>query len=216
MRIIRTLILVCGLGALALVGALKLYVLTFDQPPVTGPVAAVVVLSAGPINDTKDGRTSVRTRIGVDVYNALKAQGQSPKLVLAGGQEHYERRPKAEGMAEIAREGGVPDSDIVIEGRSRSTLQNAMFSYDLIDKDEAAAVAIVTDRFHLPRSWASFKWAGDGPVILVSAERPEEPVDWDNLFREAPKWPLNFARAAAYSVLNAFDWPQDDLIRLTN
>lgn len=216
MRVFRNIILVCGLGALALVGALKLYVLTFVQPPVSGPVAAVVVLSAGPINDTKDGRTSVRTRTGVDVYKQLKADGQSPKLVLAGGQEHYERRPKAVGMAEIALEEGVPEADILIEDRSRSTLQNAMFSYALIEKDAGSAVAIVTDRFHMPRSWASFKWAGDGPVILVSAERPEEPVDWDNLFREAPKWPLNFARAVAFSVLDAFGWPEEDLIKLTN
>jgi len=216
MRILRYLILVCGLGALGLVGLLKLYVLTFVQPPVTGQIAGVVVLSAGPINDTKDGRTSVRTRVGVQLYNRLRAEGQTPKLVLAGGQEHYEWRPKAVGMAEIAREMGVPDADILIEGRSRSTLQNAMFSYGLLNKAPEQAVAIITDRFHLPRSWASFKWAGEGPVILVSAEEPEEDVDWDNLFREAPKWPLNFSRAILYSALRAAGWPEEDVIHLTN
>lgn len=215
-RILLILLAVGVLSYLGIVAALKVYVLTYSQAPVGPPVSAIVVLSAGPVNSERDNRTAVRTLTGARLYSDLVAAGETPVLVLAGGQEPSERRPKALGMAELALDAGVPEADLRIEDRSRSTLQNAMFSKELVEGGFSGRVVVITERFHLPRSWATFRWAGASDILLLASDEPEEDVDWDNLFREALKWPFNAVRALTYSLLVALGWPEDDLVPLTS
>jgi len=216
LRVFRNLIIAGILFYLAIVAGLKVYVETYAQAPVDPPVSVIVVLSAGPVNSERDNRTAVRTAVGAELYSDLVAAGHDPVLVLAGGKEPSERRAKALGMAEVARDAGVPDASILIDDQSRSTLQNAMFSRQLVEGEFDGRTVVITDRFHLPRSWASFRWAGATDILLLAADGEDEEVDWDNLFREALKWPFNAVRALAVSVLVALGWPADDLVSLTN
>lgn len=201
---------------LAIVAGLKAYVETYAQEPVGPPVSVIVVLSAGPVNSERDNRTAVRTAVGAKLYHDLVAAGEDPVLILAGGKEPSERRAKALGMAEMARDAGIPDTAILTEDRSRSTLQNALFSRNLVEGGFNGRTVIITDRFHLPRSWASFRWAGATDIRILAADGPHEDVDWDNLFREALKWPVNAIRALAFSILVFSGWPADALVILTS
>ena len=212
MRAVRKLIVIVIAAFVLLVGVQRVYVETYTQAPVERPVRAVVVLSSGPVTPGRDGRTAVRTRAGVKLYFALSNADDEPRLVLSGGKGEGERVSKAEGMKELALEEGVPPNAILVEDRSGSTLQNALFSRHALGGDAPGQVVVVTDRFHIPRAWASFRWAGMSDLILVAADGEDEPVDWDNLMGEAVKWPVNIARAAAYSALSAAGWSKHDLL----
>jgi hypothetical protein len=58
----------------------------------------------------------------------------------------------------------------------------------------------VTNRYHLPRSWASFRWAGMHDITLYSAEPAEAAPDTGAIVLEAVKWPANLARAVMTAV----------------
>ncbi|MEX5729690.1 uncharacterized SAM-binding protein YcdF (DUF218 family) [Rhodovulum iodosum] len=210
MRVVRKLIVFAIVAFGLLVGVQRVYVETYKQAPVKRPVGAVVVLSSGPVGPQRNGRTAVRTRAGVDLYFELSNAGDTPRLVLSGGGGG--QNSMAEGMKEIALDAGVPAEVILVEGRSGSTLQNALFSRQAMGDNVPGHLVIVTDRFHIPRAWASFRWAGMSDFVLVAADGEDEPVDWDNLMGEAVKWPVNIARAVAYSALSAAGWPQQELL----
>lgn len=73
-----------------------------------------------------------------------------------------------EAMANLARDAGLPDEAILVERRARSTLQNAVLSYDMLP-DDIRRVVIVSDPFHLPRSWVIFSLLGEADVDVYAA-----------------------------------------------
>jgi uncharacterized SAM-binding protein YcdF (DUF218 family) len=210
-RAVRNLIVVVIVGYAFLVGALRVYVETYTQAPVERPVSAIVVLSSGPMSTGQDSRTAIRTRIGVELYFAFLDAGDQPQLVLSGGKGEGEQSSMAQDMKDLALKEGVPARAIMIEDRSGSTLQNALFSRQVLGSEAPDQVVIVTDRFHIPRAWVSFRWAGMTDIVLVAADGEDEPVDWDNLMGEGVKWPANIIRGAVFSALAAAGWAHRDL-----
>ena len=80
-----------------------------------------------------------------------------------------------------------------------------------MDKD--ATVLLVTHRYHLPRAWASFRWAGFTDVTRVAAD-PDGGFQLNaQLLWETVKWPLNVVRAAAASAAMAGDVPRENFIK---
>ena len=47
---------------------------------------------------------------------------------------------------------GVPEENIVVEEKSRSTLENAVMSKPILDAYGVKDVAVVTNKFHVDRS----------------------------------------------------------------
>ena len=85
-------------------------------------------------------------------------QGLAPKLALTGGKGKW-GSSEAEASANLARELGVPDSALVLEGRSTSTLENARFLRKLSDFQR---ILIVTDTYHVRRcEWFFGKYFGE-------------------------------------------------------
>ena len=116
-------------------------------------------------------------------------------------------------MRDIAVAAGIPPEAILVEGASRSTLQNAMFTADIEGLDKDAAILLVTHKYHLPRANASFRWAGFSDVTNVAAN-PEEGIEFNQgLLWEAVKWPYNILRAAAASAAMAGDVPRENFIQ---
>ena len=115
-------------------------------------------------------------------------------------------------MAEQARASGVPDEALLVEPASRSTLQNALFTGDLEALDKTQPVLLVSQRFHLPRAWASFRWAGFQSVEIIAADGSEEFTIDRHLLWESVKWPFNILRGAAASVAMAGDVPRESWI----
>ena len=77
----------------------------------------------------------------------LWKRGLAPVIVLTGGVGEH---PPAEAIAaaQVARSLGVPDSALVVEDRSRSTLENARFAHERL---AANRVIVVTDAYHVLR-----------------------------------------------------------------
>ncbi|MEQ8255609.1 MAG: YdcF family protein [Roseovarius confluentis] len=212
MRHFGKLLLFLLVAYVLLVGAMRVYVETYRQDLVQGPVSAIVVLSSGPMRDDREGRTGMRTRSGVDLYFRLRQAGDDPKLVLSGGKVFSDHPSMAEDMRDLAVDLGVPPDKIIVEGRSGSTLQNALFSLQLLGDEASGQIAVVTDRFHIPRAWTSFRWAGMSDLVMVSADGETEPVDWDNLMGEGIKWPANALRGLVFSILTTLGRAEEDTL----
>jgi uncharacterized SAM-binding protein YcdF (DUF218 family) len=93
-----------------------------------------------------------------------------------------------------------------VEDRSRSTLQNALFSRPLLGPLAGDRVILVTDGFHLARAWASFRWAGYPQVSLAAASafgQPPLPEQAWRTCRETLAWWFNLARVAAWEAARA-------------
>lgn len=105
-------------------------------------------------------------------------------------------------MAQLAGSLGLPQRATMIEGRAQSTLQNALFSLRLIPK--ANRLILVTEAFHMPRSLASFKWAGapnltsaiTAPISVESGRTHR----WQMIPREAAAIWFNLARAITFDL----------------
>jgi len=85
-----------------------------------------------------------RTLAAVELYKA----GHAPRIVLTGGLEEH-GPSQARAAAELARAHGVPETALVIEERSHTTIQNAAFTRELIGP---MRVLVVTDAYHVLRS----------------------------------------------------------------
>jgi uncharacterized SAM-binding protein YcdF (DUF218 family) len=86
---------------------------------------------------------------------ALYKQGTITQILISGGNGSLEDTTNDE--ADIAREYllkiGIPDSAILVENRSRNTIENAAFSYNLLKKVKPhAKILVITSAWHIPRA----------------------------------------------------------------
>ena len=180
----------CVLVALAIVGGTVLFQALWRAPDPVPDAAAIVVLSGGATPRRGITPSELRTDAGTAAWSA----GRAPLMVVTGGHGDAAHM-KARAVAD-----GVPADAVVAEPRAGSTLQNALFTAALPAIDPASPILLVTERFHLPRAWASFRWAGFTDIILLPADPPSARLD-HVIAAEAIKWPLNVLRAGAASLL---------------
>ena len=110
-------------------------------------------------------------------------------------------------MAQLAMSLGVPEAQTSHEDASLSTLQNALFSRPMLTEYEPAI--LVSEGFHLLRGRLSFRWAGFPVTSICHSARFRE--EGGNarfpaptmIVREVAAFWFNFARAGAWSILNA-------------
>ena len=87
---------------------------------------------------------------------------------------------EADCMAEWLIENGIAEDKVIIENMSKTTAENALFSYAILDRDypEVSSIAIVTSDYHIPLGCMLFnselmldwnKNIGDIAVVANSA-----------------------------------------------
>lgn len=209
MKLIRWIIAIAVLSVWAALIGTALYVALFE-PSEDIPEGAAIVALAGNAGKTGQvtGETEARIARAVELFQA----GAAPVLVVTGGSGEADASV-AEAMRDFAIAAGVPEDAIVVEDRSHSTLQNALFTADLEALDPSEPIIIVTHRYHLPRANASFRWAGFETVTNAAADNVSgfqisEPLLWESV-----KWPLNIVRAAAASAAMAGDVPRENYVK---
>ena len=163
-------------------------------------VDAILCLGGGV---ARDDSLRYETQLRAETCAALYLAGKAPLIVMsAGPAQGGGTVPGSETMANVAIAAGVPSAAILRETQSYSTLQNALYSLDLVP--DAGSVLVVTEGFHLPRSWASVRWAGFDQVHLFASERIRPSgVSRSRtrmLVRETVAIWFNLARASAYSI----------------
>jgi uncharacterized SAM-binding protein YcdF (DUF218 family) len=141
----------------------------------------------------KDGRPGAAIERRVAAGVALLASGAAPLLVLSGGGDGA--RPEAEVMRQLALAYGAPEVALLLETRSRNTVENAICSAALLRDRDASRVIVVTDRYHLLRAQFLFRHAGL-EVVRAAAPPTRLARDWAMWLREAVALPRSLARLA--------------------
>lgn len=165
----------------------------------------IVVLGGGGM---ENGALMADTASRVDAGVALFQSGIAPAMHMTGGVNRpVPFAPTAEVMKDRAIATGVPADTITTEGLSRSTLENALFSKGDLD---GKSLIIVTEGYHLWRSWLSFYWAGMQPEGMCKPHAFHA-EGWQRsaraTVREALALWFNLARAVLWKVADLFGYP---------
>lgn len=111
----------------------------------------------------------------------LYRQGYAPKLLLSGGPLAWQLS-SAEWMKKQALTMGVPESAIIMEGQSRSTLENAEFTLPIVKEQRWESIILITSPTHTRRADRVFKKLFDQAhidVITCPVQKSEfNPKDW--------------------------------------
>jgi uncharacterized SAM-binding protein YcdF (DUF218 family) len=128
--------------------------------------AGAIVLLGGYVNDVD----TVRPSPELDALSALRTlhaakmyrQGKPCLVVVSGGKQDPENEgaTPAESMADLLRQLGVAEKDLLVEPGSRNTYENAVESGKLLRERGIQRVVLVTDARHLVRAAACFRKQG--------------------------------------------------------
>jgi uncharacterized SAM-binding protein YcdF (DUF218 family) len=133
------------------------------------PSADVIILLGGGMQATPPdwpypglGSSADRVWHAARLYHA----GKAPVILVSGGVMGWEgqRRSGAHAMREFLVDLGVPTEAVLIEDRSRSTRENAVFSLEILRQQRFETALLVTSALHMHRSIASFRALGLNPV----------------------------------------------------
>jgi uncharacterized SAM-binding protein YcdF (DUF218 family) len=146
-------------------------------PPV--PLAEItagdcIILLGGVVGAPLPPRVEIELNESVDrVYKTaqLFRAGKGRAVIVTGGNQPWSDSPWAEAdlIRELLEEWGVKSEAIFLEGSSRNTRENAVYSKNLIDAIHCTTPLLVTSAAHMPRSVAAFQSVGVG-VIPVSTD----------------------------------------------
>jgi uncharacterized SAM-binding protein YcdF (DUF218 family) len=117
---------------------------------------AAIVLGAAL---TSDGSPSPALFRRMETAIRMVREGRCGYLLLAGG---IVRHPRTEAsmMAEMALAAGLPQQVLVLEDRSRNTLENARFCRSIIVERGWRRLALVTEAYHMRRALFTFRRFG--------------------------------------------------------
>ena len=186
MKLLRLLmLLICGfliLGALiilAFIAAIH-HTGTIDT---TRDSDVIIVLGAGLLRDGRPGwALTRRSRQAADLWH----RGVAPFVLCTGGQAESYPRSEAAACRYILLASGVPAAAILLEDRSRSTEENAIYSRRIFAEMGAADAVLVSDSYHMLRARWLFQLHGINTTSSpVPASRIRNPLSYaSSLLRE--------------------------------
>ncbi|WP_461224925.1 YdcF family protein [Lacticaseibacillus suihuaensis] len=125
----------------------------------------LIVLGSGLIGgDRVSPLLAARINAGLKFYRKqLQKTGKHATLVFSGGQGPDEKLPEGLAMQRFALAAGIPEADTLVEGASKTTYQNMLFSKRLIESRTAGQpykAAFFTNNYHLLRAGIFARAAG--------------------------------------------------------
>jgi uncharacterized SAM-binding protein YcdF (DUF218 family) len=187
--------------ALALAGLLYLSSVTPTRALLVGPLErrypplaagsrfdAVAVLAGGagadaPERPGSQGLSGASLARLVHGWELARRAG-TPIIVSGGDPLNAKGLPDAEIMRRELVALGASESAVIVEGRSRNTLENARFTLDICRARGLRRVVVVTSAVHMPRAMRCFRhfggdalaaptdYLGAGPVLSLGAVVP--------------------------------------------
>jgi len=138
------------------------------------PSGDCVVLLGGVVGPAMPPRVDIELNAAVDrVYKTAQLQraGKAKYVIVTAGNQPWSDSPWAEAdlIRDLLVEWGVPKDAIFLEGSSRNTRENAIYSKNLIDSINCQTALLVTSAAHMPRAVAAFQSAGVS-VVPVSTD----------------------------------------------
>ena len=141
------------------------------------PTADAIVVLGGGVEGGRSGwrigphllTGADRAWFGAQLYHA----GRAPVMILSGGNSAWSStdEPEVEGMRTFVKDLGVPESALLLEGRSRNTEENAQYTNQLLIEHHYDKILLVTSAVHMPRALAVFRGQG---INVIPA-----PTDFD-------------------------------------
>lgn len=135
----------------------------------TAPADAVLVLGRSLVDDRPTEVFRARLEHGA----SLHASGLAPRLVVSGGRTGRSSRSEAEAGREFLVERGVDAASVLLEDRSRHTLENLFFVRETARAAGWKRLLLVSDPLHLARAEALAR--GLGIDVLLSPARTAPP-----------------------------------------
>lgn len=128
----------------------------------------VVIVLSGMVNLWLSKEDRIEFTESVDRILAgisLIKQGIGDKLLISGGSGSLfdQSFSEAEVLKKFAMEFGLSADQILVEGTSRNTYENAVNSARLIKSHDYQHVLLITSAFHIPRALAAFHKQGIFP-----------------------------------------------------
>jgi uncharacterized SAM-binding protein YcdF (DUF218 family) len=168
--------------AVAPIGAALLLTLEqrFPRPPVLPQRVDGILVLGGAVDprlSASYGETVFNTSIArVLAGIALARRHPEAKLALIGGEGEFFPTGFAEARATqgFALDEGIAPTRIILEERSRSTHENAVYAKETIRPQPGETWVLVTSAFHMPRAVASFAAVG-WPVIPYPVDYKIDP-----------------------------------------
>ena len=111
----------------------------------------VIIHGAGLLKGERISRLlEDRLNKAIDIY---RMDPTPPKLIPSGGQGRDETVSEADAMKKYLLEHEIPESDIILENRSKTTMENLQFSKQILDEQEGRKyTALVTSNYHVYRA----------------------------------------------------------------
>ncbi len=166
LKAVAALVLAGALSFCALLGA----VLYGSYDHITGEPRVMVILGCQVM---ADGDPSVLLQDRLDT--ALDYLEEHPDLtvVVSGGQGSNEPVSEARCMADVLIQGGVAEEQIRLEDQSSNTMENLVFSRELLAREgievEETDVLVVSNGFHLTRARMLAGRFGYGEISTLAA-----------------------------------------------
>lgn len=168
-RRVRRILLIALGGWLAFACVLGATVFVYGLSDRAQPSDVIVVLGAGLNRDLSPSPGEVRraTR-AAELWKA----GYAPVIICSGGYAQWATRSEATGCAQVLRANGVPEDVIVLEERSRSTEENAVYSHEIMQARGWNTAVVVSDGYHLLRATWIFSAEGVSFTTSPAAQPP--------------------------------------------
>ena len=158
----------------------------YEVPPITEadrhPDNVILVLTAGWLRRTPDGHEQKLGEAGwIRIWEAVQLWRRVGGRILVTGAPHPSGKGSAaEGMAEVARQLGVPADAILVEPAARNTFENISFSKRMIG--EPRRTWLVTSAHHMARSVSAARAVGLEVIPYPCDRRADEGFDWTDFF----------------------------------
>jgi uncharacterized SAM-binding protein YcdF (DUF218 family) len=192
-------LLFASLGLVLMLGFLpvgKALILVVEQrfPPwdVSGPPPDGMIVLGGAINPE---RSAARSMVSINdsaervtEIAALARRFPEARIVFTGGSANLliAGPPESAFMLDLLESFGVPRTRVILEERSRNTVENARFTKSLIEPKPGERWLLVTSAIHMPRAIGAFRQAG----LPVEAYPVDWRTDgWSDVWK-GPFWPL--------------------------
>ena len=161
----------CGIAVgLAIFLAVEGMILSYGESAPGEPPEVIIVLGAG-VNGTTPSLT-LQTRIRA--AQAYLEEHPDTVAVLSGGQGNGEDITEAQAMFRALVSAGIPETRLLLEEKSTSTLENFRFSREILRENGFPAdepVGVVTNDFHQFRAQRMAD-SLDIPAVGIPAELP--------------------------------------------
>ena len=136
------------------------------------PADAIVVLGAAQYDGRPSPLFAARLDHAVELYQA----GIAPRLILTGGKANGDRTTEAASARDYAIRHGVPADAILMDERSRTTLESIRAVGGLLRDNDLGEAVFVSDRPHMLRV---LRMAADNGITAWGSPTATSPIERD-------------------------------------